>query len=877
MRIQRLLSSICLWLGMSFLPLLIAQSVQAQVKENDQAAITRIPRLSEVKLPATNVNGLLSQSPTPQATPASGIVPITSVKANPTDKGVEIILETTQGTPLQVTNRSTGNSFITDVSGGQLRLPDGNAFTFRSEKPIEGITEISVTNINANTVQVTVVGEKALPTVELYDDDGGLIFAVASQATATQPQAPQAQEKPALPPQEEPSAQQDEPIELVVTGEQDSYRLPDATTATKTDTPLRDIPQSIQVIPRQIIQDQNITRVGEAIRNVSGVQRSSASAGSFDIFVIRGFSSGREGILRNGLRDRSNTGTPSETANFERIEVLKGPSAALYGQGGLGGTINYVTKKPLRDPFYAVEGMIGNFDFYRGAIDLSGPLNGDNTLSYRLNVAAETSGSFIDLLETQRYFVAPVLTWQIGKNTTLTFEAEYLNSQESGGNLGLPAEGTVRSNPNGKIPLNRSTVEPYSKNNRYTYRVGYNFEHRFSDNWQVRNAFRATWVDVFSTFVLPIALSPDQRRVERILSNYPDSLPERYYALDTYVVGKFNTGSVQHQLLTGVDLFRSFQPSYEGFDREVPDLDLFNPVYSRSPGAVLSSFRSSDTTRDALGIYIQDQITLADNLKVLLGGRFDILSEKQEPSNAETTFQQNEGFSPRVGIVYQPVPAISLYANYSRAITQVVGTTFDRRLFEPERGTQYEVGVKADLSSRLSAILAFYEITKSNVRTNDPSNPLFSIQTGEQRSRGIEFDITGEILPGWNLIAAAAYTDARITADNTFAVGNRINNVAEFTASLWTTYELQEGPAKGLGVGVGLYYVGDRQGDLANSFTLPSYFRTDAAIFYKRGQFRAGINFKNLFDINYFESADGDVYVYPGAPFTVQGTISWQF
>ncbi|MEH1832302.1 MAG: AMIN domain-containing protein [Nostoc sp.] len=254
---------------MIFLPLLMAQSIQAQVKQNQPTAINtgesfkvtadsstnrKIRQISEMEHPATNTSGLLSQSSTPQATPASGIVPITGVKANPTSQGVEVILETPLVTQLQVTNRSTGNNFIVDVSGGQLQLADGNAFTFRSEKPLAGITQITAQNIDANTVRVTVVGVAAMPTVELLDDNAGLVFAVASQATAMQPpQTLQTEEQlPNQTPQQTPSTQDNEPIELVVTGEQDNYRATDASTATKTDTPLHDIPQSIQVVPRQV-------------------------------------------------------------------------------------------------------------------------------------------------------------------------------------------------------------------------------------------------------------------------------------------------------------------------------------------------------------------------------------------------------------------------------------------------------------------------------------------------------------------------------------------------------------------------------------------------------------------------------------------------
>ncbi|MDF5723904.1 MAG: TonB-dependent receptor [Rhizonema sp. PD37] len=312
------------------------------------------------------------------------------------------------------------------------------------------------------------------------------------------------------------------------------------------------------------------------------------------------------------------------------------------------------------------------------------------------------------------------------------------------------------------------------------------------------------------------------------------------------------------------------------FSHELASLDVFDPQYgSRPTGPVIYPFNYR-VRNDALGIYLQDQITLADNLKVLLGGRFDIASnDYRRLDTVSGGFQQNEAFSPRVGIVYQPIPPISLYASYGKSFLQA-GTTA-RAQAEPERGTQYEVGVKVDLSSRLAATLAFYDLTRTNLPTPDPNNPLFTILVGEQRSRGIEFDLTGEILPGWNVIAGYAYTDAEVTKDNTIAVGNQINNVPKHAINLWTTYEIQSGALKGFGAGLGFYFVGDRQGDLVNTFVLPSYFRTDAALFYKRGQFRAGLNFKNLFNIDYFDSSSSRDNVYYGDPFTVQGTISWQF
>jgi iron complex outermembrane receptor protein len=188
------------------------------------------------------------------------------------------------------------------------------------------------------------------------------------------------------------------------------------------------------------------------------------------------------------------------------------------------------------------------------------------------------------------------------------------------------------------------------------------------------------------------------------------------------------------------------------------------------------------------------------------------------------------------------------------------------------------VGIKADwLDGKLSTTLAAYRLTKTNVITTDPNNPQFSIQTGEQRSQGIELDIAGEILPGWKVIASYAYTDAKVTEDNSIPVGNRLNNVPENQASLWTTYEIQQGDLKGLGFGVGLFYVGERQGDLANSFQLKDYLRTDAVLYYRKDRFKAALNIRNLFDIDYAKSSFGPVFINRGEPFTITGSVSWEF
>lgn len=851
--------------------------------------ITEIQRLSEIERPLRSAQMLVQSSPTPADAPDKEFVQVTSVKANPTAKGVELILQTPKGSQLQVVNSTSGNNFIADIPNAQLRLPSGEAFTFRSDKPIAGITQITVTNLDANTIRVTVTGESGLPVVELLNrPQSGLIFSVASESASTQQeQQPQTQEPEQVKPGSETqpqkpsvSAEEEPSIELVVTAERPSgYRVPDGSTATKTDTPLRDIPQSIQVIPQEVLRDQQTTRVNEALRNTPGVTPGGSSNNRSFAFTVRGFSatSLSGNVLRNGLPDP--LGSYSiEVSNVERIDFLKGPASVLFGRSSPGGTINVITKQPLRDPFYAIEATVGNYDFYRGAVDLSGPLNDSKTVLYRLNASYQDRNGFVDFFKSRVFLIAPVLRLEISKKTNLTLEADYTDTKNQIP-LGIPAVGTVLPNPNGEIPRNRYTGERDNNIETRTSRVGYRLEHKFSDNWSFRNAFQAAFVrDRYERLALNTSLASDNRTLNRT-ARFNSEQYYNAYNFTADLIGKFSTGSIQHQLLFGVDLSRlDTLESSQDFGT-APSLDLFNPVYGKPLGRATPGFSTPSST-DALGVYVQDQVTLASNLKLLLGLRFDTFKQTNEDKIANTeTRQSGDAFSPRVGLVYQPIPPISLYASYNRSFTPAIGNSFSRSQFQPERGTQYEVGVKADISNRLSATLAFYDLTRSNVLTNDPAPGRigFSIQIGKQRSRGIELNLAGEILPGWNIYAGYAYTDALIKAGNPSEVGKRLDNAPENAFNLWTTYQIQKGALQGLGFGVGFFFIGDRQGDLANTFELPSYFTTDAAIFYKRRQFRAQVNFRNLFNVDYFESALNRARVFPGAPFTVQGTISWQF
>ncbi|NEQ30132.1 MAG: TonB-dependent siderophore receptor [Leptolyngbya sp. SIO4C5] len=477
-----------------------------------------------------------------------------------------------------------------------------------------------------------------------------------------------------------------------------------------------------------------------------------------------------------------------------------------------------------------------------------------------------------------RSFIAPVLSWDISDRTNVTFNFEYSDS-ENPSDFGLVAIGERVAD----IPFDRNLGEPGDNTTSESIRAGYQLEHRFSDNWQLRNSFYFTRFD--SLVIVANRFRLDEATGTLFRTFLSLDQPSDQFELQTNVVGEFSTGSIDHTLLAGVDLSRS-EGSFLGFGnfRALAPFDIFNPVYgelARPDFDQVPSFFDSDFQTDRIGVYIQDQIALSDNLILLAGLRYDASDQENTNNLTDTeTTQNDDAFSPRVGLVYQPTEEVSLFGSYSRSFVPNGAFTFAGDLLEPEQGEQFEVGVKTELlDGRLSASLAYFDITKQNVATTDPDNPFFSIATGEERSRGVELDVIGELLPGWNLVANYAYTDARITQDNSGLEGNRRFSVPEHNFNLWTNYEIQTGSLQGLGLGLGVNFVGDRFGDNANSFELDSYFLTNAAISYRRDNWQAGLNIRNLFDVDYIESAEGSriTEINPGEGFTIIGSFSIEF
>lgn len=558
------------------------------------------------------------------------------------------------------------------------------------------------------------------------------------------------------------------------------------------------------------------------------------------------------GWTQQGLRD---------TAGLERIEVLKGPASILYGRIEPGGFVNLVPKSPLATPYYALQQQFGSFSFYRTTVDATGPVSQDGSLLYRANLAYENKESFRDFVEGERVYVAPTLQWNISERTKVTFYLDYLHSDVSTDVGGPPplfgGDGVA------KLPRDRNLSEPNLRAKMEDVLFGFDWSHAFNDAWTLRHRFYTnfTWDDEN----LPGAnqfLLEDNRTLVRTNYGIRDSEGRTYFTnLD--LAGKFKTWDLEHTLLVGGDYFY-FQNtfSYPDFD-PVPNIDIFNPVYSGNLGLLPTNVvENGDLGDDWYGLYLQDQIKLPYDLHLLAGLRYDNAEAWQDFgvfSNGRSTTDE-DAVTPRVGLLWQPAPMVSLYGNYVEGFGHPnFGALSAGGALKPQTSQQWEFGVKSEFfGGRLTATAAYFDITKQNLATPDPNNPRFSLPVGEVRNRGAELDVAGEILPGWNVFGVYSYIDSEITKDNGGNEGHRLANVPRHGGSLWTTYTLQHGLWRGLRFGGGVVARSEREGVEANTFQLPGFAVINALVGYETrlgpSKLTVQLNVDNLLDKEYLET-----------------------
>jgi iron complex outermembrane recepter protein len=660
----------------------------------------------------------------------------------------------------------------------------------------------------------------------------------------------------------------------------ETYQEKTTAIGTKTDTPLLELPQAIGVVNRQLMQDQRAISLDDALKNVAGVTPGGYYRG-VDFYRIRGFDASLTTYL-DGLRGEN--GLSEELFGIERVEVLKGPNSALYGQAVLGGLVNLQSKRPRRETFGEVQLSGGSFNSYEAAVDVNSSLNKSNTLYGRLNLLYRPQKSFVNFAKSQRWYATPALTWEMGPATTVTLLSKFQRDRIYYG-FPLPAKGTVLPNLNGELPIELNTGEPSFSNHvqGMTKQVGYQFTHRFNEVFSLHQNMRLSWYSVQRDALLyPGYLGDDERTLYRSPSNYRGK--DNNFRVDTPLEATFSTGPVRHTALIGIDYYRyPNKRLLQTIDRSDPaaylPLDLYRPVYGVARLPALLPWTEIRNKTQSVGIYLQDQVKPTERLTLILSGRFDLastLNNETEPSNKDTAF------SPRAGVSYQFVPGAALYASYSESFRTQTGVIYDgteRGAFvDPETGRQWETGIKTSLlDGRATATLALFHLARRNVATTNPANPGFALVTGEQRSQGVELETALQLLSGWNLIAAYAYIDSKVTEDNVIPLGTRTQNVPRNSYNLWTRYEFQRGWARGFGLGAGGRYYSSQVGDMTDTFRIPGHGLMDAAVFYRHGRFRLQLNVNNLLNKRYFTGSYDQYYVLPGAPRNARVTMGWTF
>ncbi|AJW43557.1 TonB-dependent siderophore receptor [Ralstonia mannitolilytica] len=658
------------------------------------------------------------------------------------------------------------------------------------------------------------------------------------------------------------------------------FRAKQTSTATRTDSDLMEIPFAVSSVNAEFIKTVAAGRGDDLYDWVAGVSRQNSFGGLWDNYAVRGFAgdgntSGTDYLL-NGFSWNRGMSVPRDTASVERMEVLKGPASALYGRGDPGGIISYTTKQPQFKSANTVSVSAGSYGATRETLDSTGPLS--DTLAYRLNVMNEDNGSFRDTVSNKRYLVAPGFTWKAGPDTIVHYEMEAARQS-------APLDrGVVAVNGElGAIPTSRFLGEPRDGN--YEVRnLGHQLtvDHRINADWSVNAGVAQRDTDLYGRSSEAFSLQADGRTLWRRYRNVSFHSNDLQGRLE--LTGNLQTGPVSHTLVMGTDAYRF---NYDQFvQRSTPTaaapyaVDIFNPVYGQ-PTPALNTATNALEHDEGQGAYVQDTLALGEHWKVIAGLRWDNYRQSIENRRTGITTSQNQtAASPRLGLVYQWSPALSLYANTAYSFRPNNGIDASGNAFAPEKGHGYEVGVKW-AGAKWLATLAAFDVSKRNVLTADPANSGFSRAAGEVRSRGLEFEWNGELGGGFRGIANLAYIDAEVTRDTVLTPGARLVDIPRVSGSALLMYEFAPPVGQKAGVGAGVVYVGSRAGNTANTqdgFQLPAYTTVQLNGYVQIDKhLRASVVLNNLFNRGYYVSSYNSLWVTPGAPRSILGTLSYSF
>ncbi|WP_342149209.1 TonB-dependent siderophore receptor [Methylorubrum sp. SB2] len=667
----------------------------------------------------------------------------------------------------------------------------------------------------------------------------------------------------------------------------DGYLARDGVSATRTQTPLREVPQTVVVVPAQVLTDAAATRVDTAL-DLAGVGRANNFGGlGLSEFTIRGLATGE--YYRNGFPINRGFPNSPDVASIERIEVLKGPSAFLYGRGDPGGTFNIVTKQPLAERALWVGQQLGSFNAKRTTFDATGPLDADGQVLARLTGAFEDNGSFRDFVYSDRYYLAPVIAWKATPDTTITLEGEFLGTAQPLDRGIVPFNGSIRT-----LPRSRFLGEPGLAPVRNDNALGQlRIEHRIDPDWVVTAGAQVLGGNIRGLGVGVFGVNQvNPRLLDRTLE-YRD-LTWSDLDLQLNLAGKFETGPFRHTLLMGLeyDSYR-YREVFSRSPRLLADertsrfpLDPLAPAYGQSLPAITSPVTNFLQDTQSIAGYVQDQIDLTPRLHALAGVRVENLGLVStnylpvrpgtvNPANREATVA-----TPRFGLVYDLTDTVSIYGNYAQSFRPNTGTTTTGLPLPFQGGEGLEAGAKiALLDGRLSLDAAVFDIRRTNVATTDPLNVNAFVAAGEIRSRGFDLSVAGYLAPGWRVFGTYTHADAEVTRDQTIPVGTRLANVPTNSLAVQSVYEFQGGDLRGLGLGGGLTYVGARNAGTAfPTFRLPEYTTLNLISYYWiTPEVKVYLNVENLLDATYYDRAFQNRYATPGLPRAIMGGVAARF
>ncbi|UYO47762.1 TonB-dependent siderophore receptor [Rhodopseudomonas palustris] len=700
--------------------------------------------------------------------------------------------------------------------------------------------------------------------------------------------APAAQRAvPARTPAREPATPASRPVNASNTS--DRYVVRTSATATKTDTPVLETPQSISTVTRRQMDDQNVQTVANALRYSAGVLSDADTNSRFDSVFIRGF--GAFGTATNyvsfldGLklpRGQAFANTAIDPFLLDRVEVLKGPSAVLYGQTSPGGLVNQISRMPSAVPYNEVRVEGGSYGRFQSGVTSQGALDKDGHWLYSLSAIGRTSGTRYDNVDEQRFAVAPALTWAPDADTRFTVQSYYQKDPKGGyfNSLYPTSLAPLQYRPylNSKLNVGDPGFDSFE---REQYGIGYQFDKRLTEVVSVKSSLRYSHVDVdFKSLQMNAPLTATGTIPRWALRSIEDV---GGLSTDNRVQFDFATGALQHKIITGVD----YQNTLSNWTYQLgaaTALNVVSPVYNQPVGSLASLIDNGQKLWQT-GLYAQDQISLG-GWRATLGVRHDWAEQSTDSRLAGSRSNQSDDKTTyRAGLLYLFDSGVAPYVSYSTSFEPVTGVGVDGQPFIPTTAEQYEGGIKYQPTFLPMLFTAsVFDIRQQNV-LSPSSVPGFNVQQGEVRSKGVELEARGNVTGGLELIGALTFLDTRVArSSNALIVGNRPQAVPDFFGSMWANYTFQSGPVTGLTFGGGIRHVGASYGDDANTLRTPAYTVVDAALKYDLANVAPSLkgttltlNVNNLFDKEYYSSCSSGFYCQFGNRRTVLAGIRYRW